>query len=114
VHCDEAWIIGLSNDGKQLKPQVIAGAFEKFTNGAGYKIRDSHGRRGCVSLDLLRDTRIQRRQNTGCDIGLIELRDKLSKHSVSILLSDALRRGTFATCAVGRSSAERLTTSRWS
>jgi hypothetical protein len=59
--------------------------FDKFTNRTRDKIRHGHGRRGGAALELLRYARIQRRQDAGCDLGPVKLRDEFSEHGASVL-----------------------------
>src|SRR5215472_17514194 len=80
LHRSEAWIIGLSNDRKQLKPQIVVGMIDELANRARGKIRHGHGCRGGAALELRRDARIQRRQDAGRDIGSIKLGDKFPEH----------------------------------
>ncbi|WP_130580737.1 hypothetical protein [Bradyrhizobium sp. Leo170] len=61
--------------------------FDEFANRTRGKIRHGHGRRGGAALELPRDARIQRRQDAGCDIGLVKLRDEYSEHGASVLRS---------------------------
>ena len=72
-------------DHQQLKPQIVAGVFDEFTNRTRGKIRHRHGRRGGAALELTRYVRIQRLQDAGCDIGPVKLRDEFSEHRASVL-----------------------------
>jgi hypothetical protein len=90
LHRGEAWIIRLSNDRKQLKPQIIAGMFDEFANRTRGKIRHCHRRGGGAALELPRYARIQRRQDAGCDIGPVKLRDEFSEHVALVLRADSL------------------------
>ena len=78
---EKSWIVGLSNDREQLKPQVVVGAFEKFANRTRHKVRHRHRRCRCAALDLSRDIRMQRRHDAGRDVRSIKLRDQFSKHA---------------------------------
>lgn len=81
LHGGESWIVGLSNDREQLKPQVIVGAFDEFPNRTRHKVRHRHGRCRCAAFDLSRDIRMQRRHDAGRDVRSIKLRDQFSKHA---------------------------------
>ena len=71
LHRGEAWIIRLSNDRKQLKPQIIVGMFDEFANRTCGKIRHGHGRRVGAALELPRYARNQGGDsgNTSCARG---------------------------------------------
>ena len=90
LHGGESWIVGLSNDREQLKPQVVVGAFEKFANRTRHKVRHRHRRCRCAALDLSRDIRMQRRHDAVRDVRTIKLRDQFSKHATPLLLRNFL------------------------
>jgi hypothetical protein len=90
LHCREAWNIRLSNDRKQLKPQIIVGMFDEFANRTGDKIGHGHRRCGGAALEPSRYARIQRRQDAGRDIGPINLCDEFSEHGASVLQAYSL------------------------
>jgi len=90
LHRGEARIVRLSNDRKQLKPQIIVGMFDEFANRTCGKIRHGHGRRVGAALELPRYARIQRRQDAGSDIWPVKLRDEFSEHGASVLRAYSL------------------------
>jgi hypothetical protein len=80
LHRSEPGILGLPNNRKQLKPQIVIRAIKKFANRAGYEIYEGHGGFGCAMLELPCDIGIQRRHDVIRDIRTIKLRYQLSQH----------------------------------